>query len=271
MNWSRARSAVPTLAASIAIGLSGCGSQDADTDGYRAYLEENSALLVRAIQAMMPELEDRAFTRAQSRYARARVRYSQIEPAAEMFPVLNLRIDGRPDEVPAERLSGFHRLERALWLELGSGDIAAVGRRLLADAKRLQLKLGRAELEPERIAVAARGAVEEILAVKLAGREEPYSQTALVDVSGNLEAVDAALAALDPLLSDATREAAERQLSQAYAEVGQYGAAARNPNQPRARSPGAVFVVFDELSPEAVAGLRAKFIALRAALARIEL
>ena len=58
----------------------------------RAFLEENAASLVRAIQAMQPELEHGETTRAESRFVRARVRCSQIEPAAEAFPQLNARI-----------------------------------------------------------------------------------------------------------------------------------------------------------------------------------
>lgn len=255
--------------------IEGCGSGGEEPAAvieageYRAYLEESSAALVRAIQAMLPELEHGEVERAGSRYARARVRYSQVEPAAERFPKLDARINALPGEAPPGRLSGFHRIEESLF-EVGETiGTVAVGRRLLADAKQLERRLGAASFSAEQLATGASEVLYEIARVKLAGKEQPFAGAELVDVSANLEAVGAAFRALRPALTEEERRRINPLLRRAYAGIAQYGAPARDPDQPRDRSPGTQFTVFEELASAEVKALRRQAEALGAAFAEV--
>lgn len=264
------------LSALVIAFSAGCGSGQKEppevtrSAPYLAFLDENSASLVRAIQAMLPELEHGRVARAQSRFARARVRYSQIEPAAEGFPELNARIDALPGEVPAGDLTGFHRIERALWKSEDTAGTATIAKQLIADTKQLEEKLGTARFSAKQLATGARRILDEDAAVKLANREQVYAGADLVDVSANLEAVGAAYRALMPALDEGERAEIRARLWKAYGAVDDYGTPARDPDQPRGRSPGAVFVVFDELSGAEVATLKRRVKALGAAFAELQ-
>ena len=260
----------------LVLAITGCGSGREGPPAvvrsapYRAYLEENAASLVRAIQAMLPELEHGEVSRAQSRFVRARVRYSQIEPAAKAFPQLNARIDGLPRQVTESRLTGFHRIERELWEAEDAAGMTAVARRLLADTKQLQEDLVSADFSAQELAGGARRILSEISTVKLTNKEDVYSGADLVEVSGNLEAVGAAFGALRPILTESERARLRTLLHRAYAKVAEYGTPARDPDQPRDLSPGAIFIVFDELSPDEVEQLDRPIRALGGAFSEVD-
>ena len=234
--------AVAVLALAVVAAGCGSGAHEPPTTiefaRYHRYLMTNTASLVRDAQAMQPELEHNAVLRAQSRYARARVRYSQIEPAAEMFPDLNAAVDARPDQASAKGWTGFHRIERALFNEGAARTVAPLGRKLIEDAKALERKLSSVEPTAAQLAAGAGRILTQISTVTLANKEEAYSDVDLVDVSANLEAVGAAFEALKPALTPEERIAVEARLGKAYAAIGEYGTPARDPDQPRARSPG---------------------------------
>ena len=246
----------------LALAAGSCGSGEAEPDAvvelapYRSYLTESAASLVRAVQAMQPELENDEVARAGSRYARARVYYSQVEPAAELSPVLDARINALPGAVPAKELGGFAAIERSLF-EAGSAvGTAAIGRRLIADTKELRKRIEAASFSATQLAAGAAGILEEISEVTLADREQVYAGADLVDVSANLEAVGAAYRALKPALTEEERQEIRTLLRHAYAGIAEYGTPARDPDQSRDRSPGAIFVVFDELTRAEVEELR---------------
>jgi iron uptake system component EfeO len=256
--------------------LGGCGSSGAEEPSeavrlgaYRAYLRENTASLVRAIQAMQPELERNQVSRAQSRFARARVRYSQVAPGAEEFPQLDARINGLPGEDPADRLSGFRRIERELWKSGDTAGMAPVGKQLIADTEKLGEHLVEANFTAVQLAAASERILSRISTLKLSDKEDAYSGLALVDVSANLEAVGAELAALEPALTQAEQAQLRRLLNKAYAAIAQYGTPARDPNQPRGRSPGAIFVIFEELSPAEIEELDQPVRVLRNAFSKV--
>lgn len=276
MHKSRCIVTAAVLAVSgLVFAAAGCGSETEEpppvieAGEYRAYLEESSAALVRAIQAMLPELENAEVERAGSRYARARVRYSQVEPAAEAFPGLDARINPLPGDVPPAELGGFHRIEESLFEAASTAGTVAVARRLLADTKELERRLQTASFSAEQLAAGAGEILDEIATVKLAGREQPFAGADLVDVSANLESVGAAYRALRPALTAEERRQIRLLLRRAYAGIAAYGVPARDPDQPRDRSPGTQFTVFDELSPAEVTALRRQAEALGAAFDQV--
>ena len=64
---------------------------------------------------------------AKALYGPARIPYERIEPVAETFGDLDPEIDAREGDVPAKQWGGFHKIEKALWIDgttEGMGDVA---------------------------------------------------------------------------------------------------------------------------------------------------
>src|SRR5262249_20713176 len=110
-----------TLTVTGRSGATASASENAAVDQYRAYLEQNTDELVAKTQPFVASVIVGNLARAKSLYAAARIPYERIEPVAESFGDLDPRIDARENDVPAKEFGGFHRLEKALWVE-GSTD-----------------------------------------------------------------------------------------------------------------------------------------------------
>ena len=77
---------------------------------------------------------------ARSLYATARAPWESIEPIAELFADLDHAIDSRVEDfasVDDPAWTGFHRIERILWVDGASGDLDALADGLLANANDL--------------------------------------------------------------------------------------------------------------------------------------
>jgi iron uptake system component EfeO len=168
---------------------------------YREYLEENTAELVSATKPFATAVENGEVEEAKALYPVARIRYERIEPVAESFGSLDPRIDARENDVPASEFEGFHRIEKALWIEDGTAGMAPVAKQLLADVKELQAKVKTVDLQAVQIANGANELLGEVSASKITGEEERYSHTDLVDFEANVEGAEVAFEAVEPLLS----------------------------------------------------------------------
>ncbi|HEY6549669.1 MAG TPA: iron uptake system protein EfeO [Solirubrobacterales bacterium] len=169
---------------------------------YRKYLEENTAELVAATEPFVNAVVAGEVEEAMSLYPAARIPYERIEPVAESFGSLDPRIDARENDVPASKFEGFHRIEKALWVEDTTNGMAPVAKQLLADVEELQAKVTKVELQAVQIANGANELLGEVSASKITGEEERYSHTDLVDFEANVEGAEVAFEAVEPLLSE---------------------------------------------------------------------
>jgi iron uptake system component EfeO len=220
----------PTLLAlSIAVGsllLAGCGDSggsgdaartapandtaggQAAVDSYRHYLAEQTQLLVDRTQAFVKALNYGNVEQAKRLYPTTRMPYEAVEPVAESFGTLDPDIDAREGDVPAASFRGFHRIEKALWVDNTTKGVRSVAAKLLADIKRLQALVFTIKLEPAQVANGANELLSEVSASKITGEEERYSHTDLWDFVANVEGSKAAFDSVEPLL-----EASDPQLS----------------------------------------------------------
>jgi len=178
--------------------------------GYRDYLERNTAELTSQTKAFVAALVAGNVARAKSLYGQARIPYERIEPVAEQFGELDPRIDARENDVPAAEFGGFHRLEKALWVE-GDRDpdeTSAIARQLLSDITELEFEVRTLYLLPLQIVNGANELLGEVSASKITGEEERYSHIDLVDFEANVEGAEAAFDAVEPLVED--RELVEK-------------------------------------------------------------
>jgi iron uptake system component EfeO len=169
---------------------------------YREYLEENTAELTSATEPFVTAVESGEVDEAKTLYAAARIPYERIEPVAESFGDLDPRIDARENDVPANEFGGFHRIEKALWVENTTDGMKPVAAELLADVEELQQKVKTVDLQAVQIANGANELLGEVSASKITGEEERYSHIDLVDFEANVEGAEAAFDAVEPLLSE---------------------------------------------------------------------
>jgi iron uptake system component EfeO len=167
---------------------------------YRTYLDTQADALVARTSPFVDAVERGDIAQAKALYAAARVPYERIEPVAESFGDLDPRIDARENDVAAGHWSGFHRIERALWVE---NDVTAMGptaRQLLTDVTTLDHLVRTVPLQPATIANGAVELLNEVTTSKITGEEERYSHLDLVDVAANVQGSQAAFDAVAPLL-----------------------------------------------------------------------
>jgi iron uptake system component EfeO len=210
----------------LAVSVAACGSSDDETTDagattaaaaksepagpqekaavaqYRDYLEENTAELVAKTKPFVAAVVAGNVAEAKDLYPAARIPYERIEPVAGSFGDLDPRIDAREDGVPADEWGGFHRIEKALWVEETTEGMAPVAKQLQADVEELDEKVKTVELDPVEIAVGANELLAEVSGSKITGEEERYSHIDLVDFEANVEGSLAAFEAVKPLLDE---------------------------------------------------------------------
>jgi iron uptake system component EfeO len=134
----------------------------------------------------------------------ARTYWERIEPVAESFGDIDPKIDGREDDErdPGVAFTGYHRLEKDLWVDGLQPDSAQIADQLMADIKDLQSRVGPVELTPVQLANGAKELLDEVATGKVTGEEDRYSHTDLWDFKANVEGSQAAIAALRPVIDE---------------------------------------------------------------------
>jgi iron uptake system component EfeO len=168
---------------------------------YRNYLAQNTVALVGMTEPFVAAVIAGNVAKAKALYPDARIPYERIEPVAESFGSLDPRIDARANDIPPNEFGGFHRIEKALWVEDTANGMAPVAKQLLADVKELRTKVRNVELQAVQIANGANELLGEVSASKITGEEERYSHTDLIDFEANVEGAEVAFEAVEPLLS----------------------------------------------------------------------
>jgi iron uptake system component EfeO len=215
------------------------GSQEA-TDRYRRYLVEQTGLLVDRTRAFVKALNYGNVEQAKRLYPTTRMPYEAVEPVAESFGTLDPDIDAREGDVPAASFRGFHRIEKALWLDNTTKGVRSVAAKLLADIKRLQALVYTIRLEPAQVANGANELLTEVSSSKITGEEERYSHTDLWDFEANVQGSQAAYDSVKPLLVQQDPQLA-KEIDQRFAEV-------EEALRPYRRGDG--FVLYSELSEQ---------------------
>ncbi|HEY7074068.1 MAG TPA: iron uptake system protein EfeO [Solirubrobacteraceae bacterium] len=169
--------------------------------GYREYLERQTGLLVRRTALFTAALERGDGAQARRLFAWTRAPYERIEPVAESFGDLDPEIDARVNDVEKGRpWTGFHAIERRLWVGRTTAGTAPLARKLRTDVARLQRLVRTVKLEPAQIANGATELLGEVSKSKVTGEEDRYSHTDLVDFAANVAGARAAFDAIRPAL-----------------------------------------------------------------------
>jgi high-affinity iron transporter len=170
-------------------------------DGYRAFLERETASLVTGVESLRSALARGDLAAARRAYAVARVPYERVEPVAESFGDLDPRIDARANDVPKSKWTGFHPIERRLWVQKTTNGTAKLADGLVTDSRELQRLVRTVKLEPAQVGNGANELLGEVSKSKITGEEERYSHIDLLDFAANVEGARAAFDAIRPALA----------------------------------------------------------------------
>lgn len=189
---------------------------------YKRYVNSQAEALVPATEAFAAAVQAGDVAQAKALYPTSRTYWERIEPVAESFPNdLDPRVDLREADLePGQKWTGFHRLEKDLWVSGIQPDSAAIGDQLVADVKELAAGVKSPEwtIDPTQIAGGAQGLLDEIALSKITGEEDIFSHTDLWDFNANIEGSQTAVASVRPILDERDAELGKR-VDQRFAVV----------------------------------------------------
>ena len=192
--------------------VTGSAQRTVDTDtrlaeataGYARYVNSQVEALVPKTQEFVDAVKAGDVEGAKALFPISRTYWERIEPVAESFGDIDPRIDGREDDErePGVAFTGYHRLEKDLWVDGLQADSSAIADQLMADITELAGRVPGVELTPVSLANGAKELLDEVATGKVTGEEDRYSHTDLWDFKANVEGSQGAIAALRPVLDE---------------------------------------------------------------------
>ncbi|MCD9021476.1 iron uptake system protein EfeO [Cohnella silvisoli] len=174
---------------------------------YKVYVVEQAEKLASETKLFAEAVKAGNVEQAKLEYTKARVYFENIEPIAESFGDLDPRIDARLADVEDESTwSGFHRIEKALWLDKSLAGQEKYADQLIKDTEELLQKVKSIELEPKAMVAGAMELLNEAATSKITGEEELYSHTDLVDFAANVDGSKTVYLAIIPALNEKNPE-----------------------------------------------------------------
>lgn len=189
--------------------VTGQAQAAADTDerlrqaiaDYRAYVTKQADEFQAKTQQFVDLVTAGKVEQAKALYPQARTPWERIEPIAESFGELDPRVDGREADLePGASFTGYHRLEKDLWVSGLQPDSAKIANQLMADVTELVSMAKQVEPNALRIATGAKALLDEVATGKITGEEEAFSHTDLWDFQANVQGSQAALLTLRPVI-----------------------------------------------------------------------
>jgi len=172
---------------------------DAAARKYQEYVDGQSELLVDRTEEFAAAVKAGDVDGAKRLYASSRVPWERIEPVAEKFGTLDPEVDAREGDVPDKQWTGFHRLEKALWVDDTTRGQDGYADELVSDVARLEKKVDGVKLQASDPVFGAVELLNEVSATKITGEEERYSHTDLYDIAANVEGPKSPSSSSSPL------------------------------------------------------------------------
>jgi iron uptake system component EfeO len=161
---------------------------------YREFVIEQADQLLAETARFAEAIAANDVELAKQIYAPARVYWERIEPVAESFGDLDPKMDARDGDLePGVAWTGWHYLEKQLWVSGLDSTSVAIAEQLVADTKDLVTRIGEIELTLSQISNGAKELLDEVATGKVTGEEERYSHTDLWDFEANVAGAEMAL------------------------------------------------------------------------------
>jgi iron uptake system component EfeO len=188
--------------------------------GYSTYVRREASALLGGTIRFSAALSHGETAKAKTLFGPVRRHYEAIEPVAESFGDLDPEIDARINDVAnVSEWMGFHRIEQILWTKNTSRGTAAYGKKLVADVKELNRRIGTIVFTPPQLANGAVSLLNEVANSKITGEEDRYSHTDLSDFQGNLEGSRVAFEKLRPALQAGGNAALAKEIAARFQTV----------------------------------------------------
>jgi iron uptake system component EfeO len=171
---------------------------------YERYVESQTGALIDKTTEFVEAVKAGDTEKAKTLFPIARTYWERIEPVAEKFGDLDPLTDGREADAKAEKrdFTGWHRIEKQLWVAGNTDGMAKYGDDLLANVKEIVAKGKDAPLTALELAQGSKGLLDEVATSKITGEEDEFSHTDLWDFKANIEGSEAAIASLRPVLQE---------------------------------------------------------------------
>jgi len=178
------------------------------TAGWKRYVTSQVDALVPKTQEFVDAVKKGDVASAKTLFPVSRSYWERIEPVAESFGDIDPKIDGREDDErdPGVQWTGYHRLEKDLWVTGLQPDSTAIADQLMADIKDLQSRVAPLSFTPVELANGAKELLDEVATGKITGEEDRYSHTDLWDFKANVEGSQGAVSALRPVIDDKNKQ-----------------------------------------------------------------
>ncbi len=197
-----------TVGASVVLSTAACSSDEpadpaytAAVSKYQSFVADEAKQLLTRTTEFVALVKAGKVEEAKAAYSAARAPWERIEPVAESFGDLDPKIDGRADVVSdGMPFTGFHRLEKDLWVDGLQSDSSAIADQLLKDVTEIAGRAPKAKLTATKLANGSKELLDEVATGKITGEEERYSHTDLYDFKENVDGSKAAIDALRPVI-----------------------------------------------------------------------
>ncbi len=158
---------------------------------YETYVRAQGGAFAEAVAGFVAAIQAGDLDAAKALYAPSRVGWESIEPVAELFSDLDQAMDFREEDFAAgvddPAFTGYHRIERLLWVDGASGDIGTLADQLLANANDLSQRLQTLSIDPYQMTQGAGALIDEVAQTKMTGEEDRYSGTDLWSIRANID------------------------------------------------------------------------------------
>ncbi|GLW31129.1 iron uptake system protein EfeO [Actinoplanes regularis] len=173
------------------------------TADYQRYVKSQSGALIEQTTAFVTAVKAGDVEKAKTLFPIARTYWERIEPVAESFGDLDPAIDARDGDLePGQKWTGFHKIEKDLWVTKDISKSGPDADKLLADVQTIVNKANTVTFSPVELANGAKELLDEVASGKITGEEDRYSHTDLWDFAANLEGSQGAVQALRPALEE---------------------------------------------------------------------
>ena len=182
----------------------------AATESYQRWVGQQAEELSEHTEEFVNAVKANDIAKAKALFGESRTYWERIEPVAESFGDLDPKIDARVNDLePGQEWTGYHRIEKALWVDNSTAGMAKYADQLLKDVNTVVAKAKTVKLAPLQLANGAKELLDEVATGKVTGEEDRYSHTDLWDFQANVEGAEAAIKALEPALNQRDHELME--------------------------------------------------------------
>jgi iron uptake system component EfeO len=173
------------------------------TADYQRYVKSQTAALIEQTTAFVTAVKAGDVEKAKSLFPIARTYWERIEPVAESFGDLDPAVDARDGDLePGQEWTGFHKIEKDLWVTKDISKSGPTADKLLTDVQTIVNKANTVTFSPVELANGAKELLDEVASGKITGEEDRYSHTDLWDFAANIEGSQGAIQALRPALEE---------------------------------------------------------------------